>query len=162
MVDTRKSSIKEKVQVADKNHEKASQKAFFNGQMCDAFSLIAELVSKAERKLVFIDNYADADTLNILAKKRAGVAVTLYTSRNARLSDKDIRGFNGQYPLLEVRFTKTFHDRFLIIDDIQAYHIGAPAEDAEKGCFAINLIADMGVVRDLLERLRLEAEEAEV
>jgi len=161
MVDTRKRGIKETVQVTDKVHKEVSQKVFFGGQMYDACSLFAELVSKAGRKLVLVDNYADGDTLNILAEKRAGVKVILYTAKNTRLTEADIRSFNEKCPLLEVRFTRAFHDKFLIIDDAQTYHIGAPVKDDGKRSYAVNLIADRGVVRDILERLRLEAEEAE-
>lgn len=142
-------------------HEESSQKIFFDGQIYDAFSLLVDLVSKAEKKLVLVDNYVDVGTLNILAKKKSDVEVVVYTVRRTRLSEADVNNFNQQYPKLEVKYTGVFHDRFLIIDDICAYHIGASIKDAGKKCFGISLIEDTRIVRDILERLNLESEEAD-
>ena len=140
-------------------HEEPAQKIFFNGQIYDAFSLLVDLVKKAETKLVLIDNYVDIDTLNILAKKKSDIEVIIYTASGTRLSGTDIKKFNEQYPTLEVRYTGAFHDRFLIIDDAYAYHIGASVKDAGKKCFGVNLIEDSRMVRDIVERLKLESEE---
>lgn len=140
-------------------HQESSQKIFFDGQIYDAFSLLVDLVRKAESKLVLVDNYVDVDTLNILAKKKAGIEVVIYTARGNKLTETDIKNFNKQYPTLEVRNTGMFHDRFLIIDNTYAYHIGASIKDAGKKCFGVSLIEDNKIVRDILERLKLEAEE---
>lgn len=142
-------------------HEESSQKIFFDGQIYDAFSLLVDLVSKAEKKLVLVDNYVDVGTLNILAKKKSDVEVIVYTVRRTRLSEADVNNFNQQYPTLEVKYTGVFHDRFLIIDDACAYHIGASIKDAGKKCFGISLIEDTRIVKDILERLNLESEEAD-
>lgn len=142
-------------------HEESSQKVFFDGQIYDAFSLLVDLVSKAEKKLVLVDNYVDVGTLNILAKKKSDVEVVVYTVRRTRLSEADVNNFNQQYPKLEVKYTGVFHDRFLIIDDTCAYHIGASIKDAGKKCFGISLIEDIRIVKDILERLNLESEEAD-
>lgn len=142
-------------------HEESSQKIFFDGQIYDAFSLLVDLVSKAEKKLVLVDNYVDVGTLNILAKKKSDVEVVVYTVRRTRLSKADVNNFNQQYPKLEVKYTGVFHDRFLIIDDTCAYHIGASIKDAGKKCFGISLIEDIRIVKDILERLNLESEEAD-
>lgn len=140
-------------------HEEVSQKIFFEGQIYDAFSLLTKLVSKAEKKIVLIDNYVDVGTLNILAKKKSDVDVTIYTLKKTKLSQEDVNSFNQQYPTLEVFHTKRFHDRFMLVDDLYAYHIGASVKDAGKKCFGINTIEDKAIVKDILERLRLETEE---
>lgn len=140
-------------------YQESSQKIFFDGQIYDAFSLLVDLVRKAESKLVLVDNYVDVDTLNILAKKKAGIEVVIYTARGNKLTETDIKNFNKQYPTLEVRNTGMFHDRFLIIDNTYAYHIGASIKDAGKKCFGVSLIEDNRIIRDILERLKLEAEE---
>ena len=119
------------------------------------------MVSKAEKKLALVDNYVDVGTLNILAKKKSDVEVVVYTVRRTRLSEADVNNFNQQYPKLEVKYTGVFHDRFLIIDDTCAYHIGASIKDAGKKCFGISLIEDTRIVKDILERLNLESEEAD-
>lgn len=142
-------------------HEESSQKIFFDGQIYDAFSLLVDLVSRAEKKLVLVDNYVDVGTLNILAKKKSDVEVIVYTVRRTRLSEADVNNFNQQYPTLEIKYTGVFHDRFLIIDDTCAYHIGASIKDAGKKCFGISLIEDTRIVKDILERLNLETEEAD-
>ncbi len=142
-------------------HEEVDQRIFFDGQIYDAFSLLVNLIEKAEKSIVLIDNYVDVGTLNILAKKREGVDVTVYTVRKTRLATQDIDNFNAQYPTLKVNYTGVFHDRFLIIDEIVAYHIGASIKDAGKKCFGINLIEDIGIITDILQRLKIEAEETD-
>lgn len=141
--------------------EESQQKIFFDGQIYDAFSLLIDLVASATKSLVLVDNYVDVGTLNILSKKKEKVSVTIYTVRKTRLSEKDIETFNQQYPKLEVNYTGVFHDRFLIIDDKKAYHIGASLKDAGKKCFAISLLNDSGVIYDILQRLDIETEENE-
>jgi len=140
-------------------HKEVDQRIFFDGQIYDAFSLLVSLIEKAEKSIVLIDNYVDVGTLNILAKKREGVAVTVYTVRRTRLVTQDIDNFNAQYPTLKVNYTGVFHDRFLIIDETVAYHIGASIKDAGKKCFGINLIEDIGIITDILQRLEIETEE---
>ena len=141
-------------------HEEVGQKIFFEGQIYDAFSLLVSLVGKAEKSIVLIDNYVDVGTLNILAKKKDGVDVTIYTVRRTRLASQDIANFNSQYPTLTVNYTGVFHDRFLIIDEETAYHIGASIKDAGKKCFGISRIEDVGIISDILQRLEIETEEA--
>ena len=137
--------------IAENNEVK--QKIFFDGQIYDAFSLLVELVGKAEKSIILIDNYVDVDTLNILAKKKRNVNVCIYTVKQTKLTAADVRNFNRQYPKLEVKYTGVFHDRFLIIDDYFAYHIGASLKDAGKKCFGINLMEDEGTIKGILNIL---------
>lgn len=140
-------------------HEESTQKVFFDGQIYDAFGLLVSLIQKAEKNITLIDGYVDVDTLNLLCKKNDKVSVTVYTHEKTKLSDADVKKFNAQYPTLDVKYTKAFHDRFLILDEKVAYHIGASLKDAGKKCFAVNLLQDEGVVQDILQRLVLETEE---
>lgn len=128
-------------------------------QIFDAFSIIVSLIQKAEKEIVLIDVYVDIGTLNLLTKKNDNVTVVMYTLKRTKLSQEDVNNFNSQYPLLEVRYTKVFHDRFLILDKKNVYHIGASLKDAGKKCFGISLIEDAGIVRDILQRLEIETEE---
>ena len=128
-------------------------------QIFDAFSLIVSLIQKAEKEIVLIDGYVDIGTLNLLTKKNENVTVVMYTLKRTKLSQEDVNNFNSQYPLLEVRYTKVYHDRFLILDKKNVYHIGASLKDAGKKCFGISLIYDAGIVRDILQRLEIETEE---
>ena len=140
-------------------HEESSQKVFFDGQIYDTFSLIVSLIQKAEKEITLIDGYVDVGTLNLLSKKKSDVAVTIYTQKQTKLTKADVKNFNAQYPTLKIKYTKVFHDRFLILDRVTAYHVGASLKDAGKKCFGINLIQDAGIIKDILQRLELETEE---
>ena len=136
------------------NHAESEQKIFFDGQIYDAFSLITSIIQKAQKEIILIDGYADVDTLNILAKKNAGVNVKIYTYASAPLTSKDVANFNAQYPTLLVKKTQVFHDRFIILDGKTAYHIGASIKDAGKKCFGLSLLEDPEMVTGLLDRLK--------
>ena len=140
-------------------HKEANQKVFFDGQIYDAFSLIVSLIQKAEKEITLIDGYVDVGTLNLFSKKKENVSVIVYTQKRTRLTKTDVENFNAQYPTLEVKYTKAFHDRFLILDRETAYHVGSSLKDAGKKCFGINLIQDVGIIKDILQRLELETEE---
>ena len=135
------------------DHAESEQKIFYDGQIYDAFSLIASLIQKAKNKLSLVDGYVDVVTLNLLAKKNPGVDVTIYTFPRSRLTQTDINNFNSQYPTLTVKTTSAFHDRFLVIDDKDVYHIGASIKDAGKKCFGITLIQEKKIASDLIKRL---------
>ena len=129
------------------------QKIFFDGQVYDAFSMMVDLIKKAENEIILIDNYVDIDTLNILAKKNNGVNIKIYTKKETKLTSKDIDKFNIQYPELEVKYTEIFHDRFLILDRKYIYHIGASLKDLGKKCFGIMLIKYDAIIEDILSKL---------
>lgn len=130
------------------------QNIFFDGQIYDAFSFIVELIGKAKKEIVLIDNYVDINTLNILCKKNKGVDIIIATSGKGNLSTKDINKFNAQYPKLSVKITTDFHDRFLIIDKVEVYHIGASIKDAGKKSFGITKIEDKDLIKNLINKVR--------
>ena len=134
-------------------HTESNQKIFFNGQIYDAFSLLASLIQKAAKDIILIDGYVDIGTLNLLAKKQANVSVAIHTFNNTRLTAADVATFNSQYPTLTINHTNAFHDRFLILDHQEAYHIGASLKDAGKKCFAITLLQDEALLQELLAHL---------
>ena len=119
------------------------QGVFYDGQLWDARALVLKLIGSAKKSLILIDNWATAETLDLFAKKRKGVKVTIITSEHYdkkhvphhKISDADIATFNAQYPHLAVRYNETFHDRFLIVDDKELYLIGASLKDLGKKCF---------------------------
>lgn len=136
------------------DHAESEQKIFYDGQIYDAFSLIASLIQKATKSIDLVDGYVDVVTLNLLAKKKKGVNVNIYTFAKTKLSQTDIKNFNAQYPTLNVKTTNSFHDRFLVLDDKTVYHIGASIKDAGKNCFGITLIQDSTMANDLINRLK--------
>lgn len=134
------------------NHEEDNQKIFYDGQIFDAFSFLADIIGHAKKEIILIDGYIDVITLNILAKKNAGVNVFAYTLPSTRITAQDINNFNAQYPMLTVKKTIAFHDRFLIIDGVEGYHIGASLKDAGKKCFGMNKIEGTNVVKDIMNK----------
>ena len=130
------------------------QNVFFDGQIYDAFSFIIGLIQKAKKEIILIDNYVDINTLNILCKKNKGINVVIATAGKGSLSTKDITKFNAQYPKLSVKTTTDFHDRFLIIDKTEVYHIGASIKDAGKKSFGITKIEDKDLVKSLVNKVR--------
>ena len=133
--------------------KEVKQKIFFNGQIYDAFSLMVEIVEKAEKELILIDNYVDVNTLNILSKKRKQVDVMIVTSGKGNLTKKDVTKFNSQYPKLTVKINEDFHDRFIIIDKKDVYHIGASIKDAGKKSFGITKLEEQDLIDSLLGKV---------
>ena len=129
--------LKEKVDFFIQMKEPPLQGVFYNGQLWDACSLVEKLIARAKKTILLIDSWVDRGTLDLLAKKRAEVAVTLVASpRGNKLAASDIAKFNAQYPSLAVKTSADFHDRFLILDDKELYLIGASLKDLGKKCFA--------------------------
>ncbi len=134
-------------------HEAPSQKVFFEGQVYDAFGLLASLVQRARREIVLIDGYVGTGALNILAKKASGVAATVWTHPKTSLTEGDAATFNAQYPNLGVHRTTTFHDRYLILDGAEGYFVGASFKDAGKKSFAITKLEDSSIVGPIVAAL---------
>lgn len=130
------------------------QNIFFNGQIYDAFSFIVGLIGKAKKEIILIDNYVDVDTLNILCKRKQGVDIVIVTAGKGSLSAKDITKFNAQYPKLSIKKTTDFHDRFLILDKSEVYHIGASIKDAGKKSFGITKKEDKDLIESLINRVK--------
>ena len=127
---------------------------FFKGQMWDATSCIEEIISKAEKSIILIDNYVDRKTLDLLSRKKPEIPVEIHTSeKNCNLTEKEISDFRNQYGPLVIRTTDEFHDRFLILDIKHLYHIGASIKDAGKKAFEISLNEDEGILKGILSRL---------
>ena len=115
------------------------QGIFFDGQIYDAYAFVAELVRKAVRRIVLIDNYIDDTVLTILSKRADEVEATIYTGKISKQLQLDIDKHNAQYPLIEVRIFSKAHDRFLIIDDA-VYLVGASIKDLGKKWFGFTLM----------------------
>ena len=130
--------------------EDIKQRIFFNGQIWDSYSLIIDIIKKANKKILIIDNYIDDSVLKMLAKKNNNVEVTILTSNKSNIETLDIKKFNKEYPTLKVAKTNKFHDRFIIIDKKEMYHIGASIKDLGKKCFGINKIEDKEIIEKII------------
>ena len=124
---------------------------FFDGQIYDAYSFVAELVRKAARRIVLIDNYIDDTVLTMLSKRSDVVDATIYTCKVSKQLQLDIDKHNAQYPPITVRTFSKAHDRFLIIDDT-VYLIGASIKDLGKKWFGFTLLENTDA-EDLLGRM---------
>ena len=111
---------------------------FFDGQIFDAFAFVSDLVKSAERKIVLVDNYVDESVLAMMSAKRAAVAVEIYTRRVPAALQLAARKFNEQYGELSLTAFEASHDRFLLIDDVRLYLIGASLKDLGKKWFAFS------------------------
>ena len=115
------------------------QGIFFDGQIYDAYTFVADLVRKATRRIVLIDNYLDDTVLTMLSKRTDGVEATIYTGKISKQLQLDIDKHNAQYPLIEIRTFSKAHDRFMIIDD-SVYLVGASIKDLGKKWFGFTLM----------------------
>ena len=111
---------------------------FYNGQIFDAYKFATDLIKSAKHSLVLIDNYVDETTLLMLSKRESGVSATIYTSKISRQLQLDMERHNAQYPPVQIHTYKDSHDRFLLIDDKDVYHIGASLKDLGKKMFAFS------------------------
>lgn len=141
--------------VFDKLQEKQieNQRIFFDGQIYDAYSLIIDIIKKSNYKITIIDNYVDDSILEILSKKKDNVEVVILTSNKSNIKNIDIQKFNKQYPTLKVAKTDKFHDRFIILDEKEMYHLGASIKDLGKKCFGINKIGNNDIIEILLRTI---------
>ena len=152
--DERIESLEKKVDFFVQTQTSPLQGVFYEGQLWDARALVEKWIAGAKRSIVLIDNWATAEVLDLFAKKRKGVKVTIVTSEhfdrkhvpNRKISEADVKAFNAQYPKLAVRYTEAFHDRFLIIDDRELYLIGASLKDLGRKCFGFTRM-DAGEIR---------------
>ena len=131
--------------------ENIKQRIFFDGQIYDAYSLIIDIIKKAKKKILIIDNYIDDSVLKMLTKKNNNVEVVILTSDKSNIQKIDIQKFNKEYPLLKIGKTNKFHDRFIIIDNKEMYHLGASIKDLGKKCFGINKIEDLDIIKKILD-----------
>ena len=130
--------------------ENIKQRIFFDGQIYDAYSLIIDIIKKANKKILIIDNYIDDSVLKMLTKKKNNVEVTILTSDKSNIQNLDIQKFNKEYPILKLAKTNKFHDRFIVIDNKEMYHLGASIKDLGKKCFGINRIEDIEIIEKII------------
>jgi hypothetical protein len=128
------------------------QGIFFNDKIFDAYVFSSELISKAKKSIILIDNYVDETTLLQLSKRHKKVQCAIYTERITDQLKLDLEKHNAQYPRIEIRILKNSHDRFLILDEKDLYHLGASLKDLGKRWFAFSQMN--GLVNEVLNHLR--------
>ena len=125
---------------------------FFDNEIFDAYVFSSELISKAKKSIILIDNYIDETTLLQLSKRNKKVQCIIYTEKITEQLKLDLEKHNAQYPPIEIRILKNAHDRFLILDEKELYHIGASLKDLGKRWFAFSRMD--GLVKEIINQLR--------
>lgn len=120
--------------------------------MYDAYIFVSDLIKSANESIVLIDNYVDDTVLTLLSKREAKVKATIYTKNITKQLELDLQKHNAQYPKIELKKFDSSHDRFLIIDGKEVYHIGASLKDLGKKWFAFSKF-DVGAL-DILGKLK--------
>lgn len=114
------------------------QGIFFDGQIFDAHTFVSDIIRSAKESIALIDNYIDDTVLTLLTKRKKNVSVTIYTKTISKRLVQDVEKYNDQYPRIQVKKFEKAHDRFIIIDDKDVYHLGASLKDLGKKWFAFS------------------------
>jgi hypothetical protein len=128
-----------------------TQGIFFQGQVFDAYVFVSDIIKKAETEIILIDNYIDESTLIHLSKKKENVKLLLYTKIISRQLALDVQKANEQYGNFEIRELTISHDRFLIIDRKELYHLGASLKDLGRKWFAFSRMDSL--VKEMLNKI---------
>ena len=129
--------------------EEKNNHIFYEGQIYDAYSLLVDILNKAEKEIIIIDNYVDKTILDITCLLDKNV--TIIANKYNKI---DYEKYQKQYENLEIIINNKFHDRFIILDKKILYHSGASFKDLGNKCFAINKIEDENILKELLKNMR--------
>lgn len=141
-------SLKTKVDQIDlqiNTHQIPTQGVFFDGQVFDAYELASKIIRSAKESIVLIDNYINESTITHLSKKQKGVQVLLLSKTISKQLKLDLQKANEQYGNFELKTFTQSHDRFLIIDGKEVYHLGASLKDLGKKWFAFSKMETQSV-----------------
>ena len=148
-------TLTSKVQEIDfqiKSKDLPDKGLFFEGQIFDAYKFVADLIRTAKKSIILIDNYVDDSVLTLLDKRGKNVSCTIYTKSISRALQLDLEKHNSQYPPVEIREWNASHDRFLLIDEKELYHIGASLKDLGKKWFGFSRMDSLA--QDVLNKLK--------
>lgn len=146
-------NIDKRLSKIETNNCVEKEKIFFDGEYYDARSFLKSIFSSAKENILLIDSYSDLKTLDYLVGKASDVSITLFVSSHSKITNNDIESFNKQYGGLSVVVNDSFHDRFIIIDNAQIYHLGASLNYAGKRTFAVTKMEDASFIVSIENRL---------
>jgi len=138
--------------------EKPAMRFFSEGQYFDAFSSIREIIKNAEKSILLIDEYVNADTLAFFPGKDPQIKLRILTNKKSNSTEfqRAVDLYNKQYENLQIKTTNNFHDRFLILDDKSFYHIGASIKDAGNKTFMYTQIMDENIMDTIRKKINTE------
>lgn len=148
ITDTRLDKVFEAIEL---KNIKPTQGLFFDGQVFDAYVFVADLIKTSKSSIILIDNYIDETILTLLSKRNKDCKALIYTRSISKKLQLDLDKYNAQYPHIGVKTIAKVHDRFLILDKKEIYHIGASLKDLGKKLFAFSkLNIDVATILDKL------------
>lgn len=147
-MDVRIGNIEEKI-VAQPN-----ERVFFSGAFFDSYEFVSSIIKSANHDIILIDTYADEATLKILSARNKEVSIAIYLSSKARLKQEAVDAFNKEYGNLTIHYRDSFHDRFLIIDNVIGYYVGASLNSLGKKVFEISKIGDRFIVESIIQEAK--------
>ena len=130
---------------------KPKQGIFFNGEVFDAYAFVSDIIRSANKSIILIDNYIDESVLTMLTKRKDNVEARIYTKTIGKELKLDAKKYNKQYPKIQIYEFADSHDRFLVIDDKELYHLGASLKDLGKKWFAFSRMDSL--TGDILSKL---------
>ena len=135
----------------NKDAQPTAHGIFFDGQVFDAYTFVSDIIRNANSSIVLIDNYIDDTVLTLLTKRKEGTTATIHTKSISPTNQLDLDRHNAQYPNIEIKILADSHDRFLLIDNTELYHIGASLKDLGKKWFAFSKMNDF--TQNILTRI---------
>lgn len=149
------SNLKSKVEnisnSLENNSLKSKQGIFYDGQIFDAYVFINDLLKLATNEIILIDNYID-ETVFIIFSKYPNIKIKIYTANISKQLKLDFQKYQTQYNNIEIIEFKNSHDRFLILDKKEIYHLGASLKDLGKKWFAFSKFEIQSL--EILERVK--------
>ena len=144
------SQMNEVKSLVKNNKLETNQGVFFDGQVYDAYSFVSDLIKTAKDEIILIDNYID-DSILTMFSKIPNIKVSIFTNSISKQLKLDFEKYSKQYDNISLNTFKDSHDRFLILDKKEVYHIGASLKDLSKKWFAFSKI-DISA-NDLISKL---------
>jgi len=147
------SKLEEILTSLESQNQRLSKGIFFEGQLFDAYVFASNLIKRASQSIILIDNYVDETTLLMISKMNPKCKAVIYTQKVTEKLQLDLAKYNEQYPtIIDIKILKTSHDRFLILDKKELYHLGASLKDLGNKWFAFSRIDEF--LPDVLEKLK--------
>ena len=133
------------------NKEKEYDGIFFKGQVYDSYSLLMKILNKSKKKITIIDNYIDKNLLDILREINKDILII-----TNKYNNQDYTKYQTQYNNITLKINNNIHDRFIILDNKELYHVGASLKDLGKKCFAINKIENNKWIKEILKEVGIK------
>ena len=147
------SKLEQVFQAIEDKNIKPQKGIFFDGQIFDAYVFVSKLIKQAKKSIILIDNYIDESVLTLLSKRSKNSTAIIYTKNISKKLQLDLEKHNEQYASIDARKFNNSHDRFLILDEDEVYHLGASLKDLGKKWFAFSMLDKLSVL-EIFKRLK--------